>query len=666
MDTIDKLATAGAHFILCAPDKRPQGAGWQKNGAKPGRVREWLASHSGHLYGVIPASLGCTVVDVDEGDPEPVASAARELQVPALVVPTRRPGGAHVWLRATGSLGNRKFAGHGASGDIRAARGFVVLWHPNRVAAWLSETAPADPPYGWLERVAPRVRKGGGTGRLVPVGERNEELNRSVFLAVQRGEPVQPHIEAARAAGLGEEEIRATVDSATRAGERARSLMHDRRKQKAERLGERETARIAAADPPATSLPEASGENGNLGREKSASTLARAFERMGISVRYDLRGHSPQVKFRGPWMRTNDRIVAWLREEIALRFTYATTRGPSPLRFGSASWETAFQALLATRECDPFREWLEGLPAWDGIERIDHILLDQFEPSTDRELCAWASRYLFLGPVERAYAPGSKQDEMPVLIGPQGLGKSALLRGIVPPEQPGWFADGLHLAADAKSRAESLQGRVIVEAAEMAGASRADLEALKAFVSRQDDGSVRLAYRRDAEVMMRRCIIVGTSNDQECLPNDPTGLRRFVPIVLTQGCDVEAMCKDARLQWWAEALQLYRGGARARLPRALIEKQARAAEGARRTDEMLEVRIGQIEKEDRSTSSEPLFERGSTLAQLAVRLGMADAGLAVRLDARTARRLAQALRARGWQKERSMKDGQRSVLWAPG
>ena len=104
-------------------------------------------------------------------------------------------------------------------------------------------------------------------------------------------------------------------------------------------------------------------------------------------------------------------------------------------------------------------------------------------------------------------------DEMPV-TGPQGCGKSTapLCVAAGHPMVP----DGLHLAADPKTRTETLQSRVIVEVAEMAGSTRAELESLKAFLSRTDDGAVRLAYRRNPETALRRCIIVGTSNGLAC------------------------------------------------------------------------------------------------------------------------------------------------------
>ena len=61
--------------------------------------------------------------------------------------------------------------------------------------------------------------------------------------------------------------------------------------------------------------------------------------------------------------------------------------------------------------------------------------------------------------------------------------------------------------------AEALQGRVIVEASELAGLNRAEIEALKAFLTRQDDGGVRLSWRRNPNPMPRRAIIIGTTND---------------------------------------------------------------------------------------------------------------------------------------------------------
>ena len=119
------------------------------------------------------------------------------------------------------------------------------------------------------------------------------------------------------------------------------------------------------------------------------------------------------------------------------------------------------------------------------------------------------------------------------------------------------FSDSLNFLADAKTRVEALQGRVIVEASEMAGATRAEVASMKAFLSRTDDGSVRLAYRRDPELMLRRCVIVGTADHDSPLPND-RNLRRFAPVTLKGGqpAHVYAYLEDNRAQLWTEAVML--------------------------------------------------------------------------------------------------------------
>lgn len=115
---------------------------------------------------------------------------------------------------------------------------------------------------------------------------------------------------------------------------------------------------------------------------------------------------------------------------------------------------------------------------------------------TPSALTRWAALSIPLAAIWRTYEPGTKHDECVVLIGPQGCGKSTAFRKLLPGEtmdQRDWFNDALELATDNKRRAEALLGRVIVEASELAGSTRADVEGLKAFLSRTDDGGVRRA-----------------------------------------------------------------------------------------------------------------------------------------------------------------------------
>ena len=326
---------------------------------------------------------------------------------------------------------------------------------------------------------------------------------------------------------------------------------------------------------------------------KDAEALKVALYELGVHIRYNTRAQKAEMAWGGKnWREMNDRVSADLRREIARKYSYQTHRGSAPLNYGEQSWRLWLDSLLYLVEVDPFKKWLDGLEKWDMTKRLDCWLSDVFDiQGGNTELTQWASRFIFLGCVWRTYEPGIKLDEMPVLIGLQGIGKSTALRLVLPPEMPELFNDGLHLAADPKFRAEALQGRAIVEASEMAGSTRAELESLKAFLSRTDDGGIRMAYRRNPEAMPRRCIIVGTSNNPECLPNDASGNRRFVPVNLSDG-DPETLTKfmnGNRIQLWAEALYMWAVENRqAWLPRSLKVAQSKVTEIARRKDELLE------------------------------------------------------------------------------
>ena len=230
---------------------------------------------------------------------------------------------------------------------------------------------------------------------------------------------------------------------------------------------------------------------------------------------------------------------------------------------------------------------------------------------------------------------------------------------LLPAEREEWFSDALSFSSDTKVKSEALQGRVIVEAAEMAGASKADIEAMKSFLSRTDDGGVRRAYRRDPEPSPRRCVIVGTADREQPLPND-SNLRRFVPIYLnsagnqTMAADVRAILNDEREQLWAEALAMYRDGQEARLPDELKTLQAVATDAARAPDQIIEDAV--------TTWAEG--RDGFTLAQCAAGVGMADSPeKATRLHMGDQLRLGRVLTGLGFTKRQARLDGKPSMRW---
>jgi predicted P-loop ATPase len=224
----------------------------------------------------------------------------------------------------------------------------------------------------------------------------------------------------------------------------------------------------------------------------------------------------------------------------------------------------------------PVRDYLASL-VWDGTERIDKWLTT-YGGVEDTEYSRAVGRLFLIAAVRRSRQPGCKFDEMVILEQEvQGTDKSSALAFLAVREE--WFSDDLPLNVEGKQVIEALRGRWIVEASELSGMRRADIEHLKALLSRQVDRA-RMAYGRIVSEVPRQCVIVGTTNNQEYL-RDTTGNRRFWP-VKCQRFDVEKLRKD-RDQLWAEAAQLEASGVSIRLaqdmwPKAAEQQAKRLAE----------------------------------------------------------------------------------------
>ena len=202
----------------------------------------------------------------------------------------------------------------------------------------------------------------------------------------------------------------------------------------------------------------------------------------------------------------------------------------------------------------PVIDYLEGLPAWDGTPRLDTLLVDTLG-AADTPYVRAVTRKTLVAAVARVMRPGVKFDQILVLAGGQGIGKSTLCQRLA----NGWVTDGLTLTdMRDKTSAEKLRGHWIVEIAELAGMRRAEIEAVKGFISRQSD-DYRPAYGTVVEHHLRQCVFIGTTNAAGFL-QDSTGNRRFWPVACRGGGDTPpwTLTEDFITQIWAEALALHR------------------------------------------------------------------------------------------------------------
>jgi predicted P-loop ATPase len=143
-----------------------------------------------------------------------------------------------------------------------------------------------------------------------------------------------------------------------------------------------------------------------------------------------------------------------------------------------------------------------------------------------------------------------------------------------------WFTDDLPLNVEGRKVIETLSGRWIVEAAELAGMRKGEVETLKAFLSRRVDRG-RLSYARLPTEARRQCVIIGTTNTERYL-RDNTGNRRFWPVRIKR-FNLATLQRDRDLLW-AEAAQAEAAGESIRLDPRLYSAAGKQQEERRVED----------------------------------------------------------------------------------
>jgi hypothetical protein len=198
----------------------------------------------------------------------------------------------------------------------------------------------------------------------------------------------------------------------------------------------------------------------------------------------------------------------------------------------------AVEVIADDNPYDPLVEYMSSLPEFkpDDTYTQDTSLLSCWlekvgaAPGPDTKKFA---RRILLGLVARALRPGIKFDYVPVFEGPQGVGKSSLVKAIV---SPPFFAT-LFGGLASKDAPMTLRGRWGVELAELVAFKKSDNETMKSFFSTDTD-VFRPPYARNMISVMRRTVLFGTTNDQQYL-TDHTGSRRILPIYFPKEIDIK-------------------------------------------------------------------------------------------------------------------------------
>lgn len=234
-------------------------------------------------------------------------------------------------------------------------------------------------------------------------------------------------------------------------------------------------------------------------------------------------------------------------------------------------------SLLAHRSrVHPVKEWLRSLK-WDGKPRINTWIRNYCKGQAPEPYLSEVSRKFLVAMVKRVFEPGCQWDYVLILEGPQGKFKSSIARALASDR---WFMDNLPDLKD-KDSMLNLQGKWLIELAELADVKRADYSSVKAYLIRRSD-TVRPHYGRLKMDVPRQSVFIGSINEGQYL-KDPTGNRRYWPVKVGL-CDVEAL-KAVRDQLFAEAMHIYLEGNEVLTLDKEATVQATEAQEERRVDD---------------------------------------------------------------------------------
>lgn len=268
-------------------------------------------------------------------------------------------------------------------------------------------------------------------------------------------------------------------------------------------------------------------------------------------IAYNLHRDSVDVKGEVPWIQAKP---GWNDADMSALKVYCDSAygvwSPAKLR-------EALIAVSVERAYHPIRDYFSELKPWDGIKRVDELLI-KYLGAEDNVYTRAVTRKALVAAVARVFQPGIKFDCVLTAYGGQGAGKSTLF------EKLGlrWFSDSLSIAdMKDKSAPEKLQGSWIVEIGELAGMRKMEIETIKAFISRRDD-KFRCSYGVNVESHPRQCIMVATTNNDGGFLRDITGNRRFWPVRVLGNTAKKSwhLTTDDIDEIWAEAYEIYQQG----------------------------------------------------------------------------------------------------------
>ena len=308
--------------------------------------------------------------------------------------------------------------------------------------------------------------------------------------------------------------------------------------------------------------------------------LAQGIVRMGTPGKLKRREKAakPTVQLKGRIWEQSDMVNGdpWYDDhdgDVRATIEAPKTMGGYGIKVSDRDLTAAIRSAANASAFHPVQDYLKSL-TWDGVKRLDNLFIDYLR-TPDNAYYRSIARLTLVAAVTRVFEPGHKWDTAPIIEGLQGRRKSTFIKIL----GKNWASELDGDFADDKVMIEKMHGKWVLEMPELSGFSKAEVNHIKAFMTRQEDRA-RLAYDKRVTDFRRQCIFMGTTNDKKYL-KDESGGRRFWPVECGFGPDEEIDTEKLETeidQIWAEAhlgyLDMRKKQPRGVLPLYLRDKEA--------------------------------------------------------------------------------------------
>jgi len=206
-----------------------------------------------------------------------------------------------------------------------------------------------------------------------------------------------------------------------------------------------------------------------------------------------------------------------------------------------------------TQKYNPFQDYFNNLPAWDGedyILKLTHYLKvpEKQQIRLITQLKKWFVRSIACG------FGDTFNKQAIVIIGGQNNGKSSLLRWFCPPGLRRYYKEDIGTDKDSMI---AIAQNFMINIDELSTLQKKDLDSIKSLMSKENV-NVRIPYDRTTSLLTRRCNFVASTDKHEFL-TDEAGSVRWICFAINE-IDWSYKTQMDINSIWAQAYYLYKSG----------------------------------------------------------------------------------------------------------